>query len=198
MVRQKFREGSGMPAKKAAKRGRPALPADEKKLASIGFRPTPQIRRALEEAARQNGRSVSQEIMSRLEHSLSADSTAEHMLGFPRASLFAMGAFGNAVSEIEKKTGKSWMTDWATRERVKVAFDVVLHVFGAEDSREPIANYLAPGGRERARTDRANKDAGREAAISVITKIIPSYENFLVKTAGDAAAGEDSDGGKRE
>lgn len=58
----------GEPKKK--KPGRPKLPEDERRLASIGFRPTPALRNLLERGAAKNGRSLAQEINSRLEHSL--------------------------------------------------------------------------------------------------------------------------------
>ena len=51
------------------KMGRPTLPKDQRRGASMGFRPTPEIRQRLEAAAQENGRSMSQEIEHRLERS---------------------------------------------------------------------------------------------------------------------------------
>ena len=58
-------------AKKTVRRkmGRPPLPASERRLPSTSFRPTPAIRRRLENAAKANQRSLSQEIQARLEGS---------------------------------------------------------------------------------------------------------------------------------
>lgn len=53
-------------------RGRPPKPEGERKLASLGFRPTPALRKLLDKAAKDNGRSLAQEISSRLERSFYA------------------------------------------------------------------------------------------------------------------------------
>ena len=57
--------------KKPAKRkiGRPRLPPGKKREAPIGFRPTPDMRADLKAAAADKGRSMAQEIQSRLEES---------------------------------------------------------------------------------------------------------------------------------
>ena len=52
-----------------AKLGRPRLPTGKKREVPIGFRPTPDLRKRLQTAAEFSGRSISQEIVSRLEHS---------------------------------------------------------------------------------------------------------------------------------
>ena len=67
---------------KAAKRpkmGRPSLPASERKLPSLAFRPTPDLRRRLEKSAADSGRSMSQEIQSRLERSFPLDRFAREV-----------------------------------------------------------------------------------------------------------------------
>ena len=51
------------------KQGRPTMDPKKRKLASVGFRPTPKLRSQLETAAAEDGRSMSQEIVSRLEAS---------------------------------------------------------------------------------------------------------------------------------
>lgn len=48
-------------------RGRPKLPARDRTLPTMGFRPTPKVRLLLEQASILNGRSMSKEIESRLE-----------------------------------------------------------------------------------------------------------------------------------
>jgi len=72
--------------KKPAKRkiGRPRLPPGKKREDPIGFRPTPDIRKNLKTAAKDNGRSVSQEIQSRLEESFRKTDILEALgLGSP-------------------------------------------------------------------------------------------------------------------
>ena len=59
--------------------GRPPLPPEKRKLQAVGFRPTPEVRRKLEEAAIAAGRIMSQEIQSRLEYSFVADQVHETM-----------------------------------------------------------------------------------------------------------------------
>ncbi len=56
------------------KMGRPPLPASKKRLPSVGFRPTPEIRKKLAKAADSSDRSLSQEIESRLEASFLVES----------------------------------------------------------------------------------------------------------------------------
>ena len=48
------------------KMGRPPLPPEKKRGQTMGFKPTPNIRKLLQEVAEWNGRSVSKEIEFRL------------------------------------------------------------------------------------------------------------------------------------
>ena len=64
-------------------RGRPPLPPGEKKLHSVGFRPTPDLRQHLERACQTAGRSLSQEIQSRLERSFLKTDIEAVGLGHP-------------------------------------------------------------------------------------------------------------------
>ncbi len=58
---------------RAAKMGRPPLPLEKKRGASMGFRPTPTLREKLEGQAAVNQRSVSQEIEYRLQQSFDVE-----------------------------------------------------------------------------------------------------------------------------
>lgn len=53
--------------------GRPPLPEGKKKLSSLVFRPTPDLKAGLENACKENGRSLSQEITYRLDRSFHVD-----------------------------------------------------------------------------------------------------------------------------
>ena len=87
--------------RKPHRMGRPPLPPGEKKLPSVGFRPTPALRVSLEDAAQQHGRSVSKEIESRLERSVQSDEA----LGGPELyALFRL--LGAAANLVEARTGK--------------------------------------------------------------------------------------------
>ena len=61
------------------KRGRPPLPADERKRAPLGFRPTLGTRQALKDAAWASGRSLSEEIEYRLHQSFITDIMKERI-----------------------------------------------------------------------------------------------------------------------
>ncbi len=75
----------------------------------MGFRPTPEVREKIEEAAKANGRSMSQEVEHRLEQSFEGD---EALGGRQFRAMF--GLFGNAAVLIEQQTGKSCFKDWNT------------------------------------------------------------------------------------
>ncbi len=113
---------------KAAKRpkmGRPPLPVSERKLPSMAFRPTPDVRRKLEEAAAESGRSMSQEMQSRLEHSLQDQDAREREMG--GRELLALFRMLGAVAEvIEERTGKKWSEDWDTGLAVQVAWKALI------------------------------------------------------------------------
>ena len=107
------------------KPGRPALPPGERKLASLGFRPTPELRLELERAAQENGRSVSKEIESRLENSfLDEDSRNREFGGKALRALFRM--LGAAAEIAEARTNKSWDKDQETYLTVKYAWEQLI------------------------------------------------------------------------
>ena len=109
--------------------GRPPLPPDEKRLASMGFRPTPEIRARLEAAARTSNRSLSQEIESRLERSFLEESSAKEFFG--GTQVFALARLIAAVvSVVEAGTGKTWRDDRDTHLQVRAAIDKILDSLG--------------------------------------------------------------------
>ena len=59
--------------------GRPRLAPGKRRGASMGFRPTPAIREKLEKTATENGRSMSQEIETRLELSFARDNWTQEL-----------------------------------------------------------------------------------------------------------------------
>ena len=83
----------------------------------MGFRPTPEVRKKLEGAAKANRRSMSQEVETRLEQSFEGD---EALGGRQFRALF--GLFGNAAVLIEQQTGKSCFKDWDTWVAVRGAW----------------------------------------------------------------------------
>ena len=165
------------------KMGRPPLPPGKKRGASMGFRPTPTIRENLEEAARANGRSMSQEVEARLEHSFVGDGFIQHMLGSDLSSMMALRSLANAIASIEGKAGKSWRDDWAAREQVSAAFEVILDAFGPQ---HPVENRLTPQGRLRAeKREHKNQIAGQKAAVSSIRALLPGYVRAIELIEGE-------------
>ena len=81
---------------KKVRRGRPPLPPEEKRLPSMGFRPSLTLRKALEDAISVSGRSLSQEIESRLEQTFLRDEVKFDDFGgkekYALARLFAVSA----------------------------------------------------------------------------------------------------------
>ena len=81
---------------KRTKRGRPRLPANEKKLPSLGFRASLETRKKLEAAVARSGRTLSQEVEFRLEQSFLQDDAKFDDFGgkdkYTLCRLFADGA----------------------------------------------------------------------------------------------------------
>lgn len=90
------------------KRGRPALP-DEQKRQQIGVRTSPALKAALEQAAAENGRSVAQEAEWRLQRTFEEEERAG---GDHTASLLRI--VGAEIEKIETVTGKRWSKDLKT------------------------------------------------------------------------------------
>lgn len=96
-------------AKSQKPKGRPALPENERRLKPMSFRPDPNVRQRIEDAAGASGRSLSQEIEFRLLQTLEA----ERQVGGPELwALFKM--MGAAVELIEQMTGKTWKSNHET------------------------------------------------------------------------------------
>ena len=117
--------------------GRPPLPPGKRRGASMGFRPTPEIREKLEEAANANGRSMSQEVEHRLEQSFEGD---EALGGRQFRAMFSL--FGNAAVLIEQQTGKAHFEDWYTYVAVRNAWQHLIAGFGPSPPAEYHAAFM--------------------------------------------------------
>ncbi len=95
-----------------------------KKASPTGFRPTPRLRSALEKMSKENGRSLSQEIESRLETSFHAE---REYGGAQQQALFR--ALAAVASVIEERTGKRWIEDWWTAVAVSTAWRDLVREF---------------------------------------------------------------------
>ncbi len=110
---------------KKPKMGRPPLAPGKRRGASMGFRPTPEVREKIEEAAKAKGRSMSQEVEHRLEQSFEGEKA---LGGRQFRAMFSL--FGNAAVLIEQQTGKSCFEDWNTWVAVQEAWKRLGVTFG--------------------------------------------------------------------
>ena len=115
-----------MPGKASrSKTGRPLLPPEKRRGASMGFRPTPNIRVRLEEAAAINNRSLSGEIEARLEGSFDREEQFYQALG-GRHNVALVQILGSSVALIETVRGTTWVADRETCEAVLKSVPMVL------------------------------------------------------------------------
>lgn len=94
------------------RRGRPAKAPSERKRGNLTFRVRDDLRAALEEAAAQSDRSLSEEIEYRLELSLGQREALKEEWG-PDAFAIAE-SIAKSLQHIERYTGKRWLKDEAT------------------------------------------------------------------------------------
>ena len=94
----------------AKRRGRPSLPKGEGKRHAIGLRATADLRRKLEEGARQSGRSLSQEAEFRLENSFRDDGRITETFGGDLAFKI-MRALAAVVPVVNSIRGGDWLQD---------------------------------------------------------------------------------------
>ena len=106
------------PAK--SKMGRPPLAPGKRRGASMGFRPKPETRGNLEEAAKANGRSMSQEVEFRLDQSFSEETYLALLCGDPDIAAFVR-EFLDAKRLIEAHLEKSVWEDLETHEAMQAA-----------------------------------------------------------------------------
>lgn len=111
------------------KQGRPALSPGDRKLPSVGFRPTPGLKARLDQAAVANGRSVSKEIESQLELAYARETAwlerAQAELGGAHNYGLAK-TIGVIASFVESATGQSWVDNKVSREHLVAAITVIL------------------------------------------------------------------------
>lgn len=119
--------------------GRPPLPPDKKRGQTVGFKPTPEVRQKLQEAAAANDRSVSKEIETRLERTFGDD---ERFGGI--ATYRLMQIFGLAKQLIEDQTGKRFETDPGTYDEVTEAWVAILEKFRPKGAQKRSYGLLSP------------------------------------------------------
>ena len=97
----------------------------------MGFRPTPEIREWLEEAAKENQVSLSQEIENILERSFQEEKSRYEFCG-GKLNFRMTQIIGMTISLIEEQTGKKWTKDSQTYADVKYAINGLLDQLGAK------------------------------------------------------------------
>jgi TraY domain len=94
----------------AKRRGRPSLPKGEGKRHAIGLRATADLRRKLEEGAKQSGRSLSQEAEFRLENSYRDDDRIAESFGGD-LTFKIMRALAAIVLVMNSLRGEDWLSN---------------------------------------------------------------------------------------
>ena len=109
---------------KKTRMGRPPIPPEKRKRPPMGFRPTPDIRKKIEESAAQSGLSLTQEIERRLERSFWEEGALYAEFGgkeqYELVRRFA--DIANLVSAVE---GKSWVSSWEGYKMAEGAWDML-------------------------------------------------------------------------
>ena len=127
--------------KTATKRrpGRPTLPPGKKRLPSIGFRPTPKLRLQLSDVADSNNRSVSQEILARLEQSFLKEDALLERFG-SRHTYRLVLTISNIIQQAELVSGKTWQKDTPTKQMVGDLLQLFFqHMFSLEPGARNVA-----------------------------------------------------------
>ena len=131
---------------KARKRGRPALPPEEKKRPSMGFRPTAELRKQIEQAAAQSGLSMTQEIERRLERSFTEEANlqwAYEKIIDDEALHRAIMMTNHFIKVSEEETGVPWKQDPELRKEATIFFESQLVIEAAKFSLD--ADKAPPG-----------------------------------------------------
>ena len=124
-------EEQGQPTKR---RGRPPKSAEDRKGGNLTFRVRDGMRERLEASAKARGVSISEDVEKRIERTFDFD----YLLGDNETAL-VLRSIASAVQRFEKTSGKAWVRDSETQERVHEAvskmIDVLLEVRPQIDDR---------------------------------------------------------------
>ncbi len=155
-----------------AKMGRPRLPPEKRKRPSMGFRPTPELRGKLENAAATSGLSLTQEVERRLERSFS-DSDAR-LQGFGSDErLELLRALSLAVDLVEMLMGKDIFTDAETAEvGYKVMTGLLDGIFGARPG-GPLDTVTPTEGQEAIIRDPLARSLDKNIRDAILEGLLP-------------------------
>jgi hypothetical protein len=107
--------------------GRPPIDPEKRKGYAVSFRMRDGHRDALQRRADQAGRSLSEEIEYRITESFRHDALASHFGG--EDTLALVKVLASAIELVERRTGKKWMSDAATRVECSATADTMLKTF---------------------------------------------------------------------
>lgn len=152
--------------KTSKKIGRPTLPVSEKKLATMGFRPTPLLRKNLEKHSLENNRSMGKEIESRLENSFEREKAAKQVRSDQAGGKFneiTSVLLGSVLATVDDKIGGSWTSDSASEKEAVLAVVAILKAL----------KTIAPDPKRKIKSD--IWDVGPHAAA----KVLREYADLL-------------------
>ena len=109
------------PKARPRKRGRPALPPEQRKRNNVTIRLRDKLKSVMQDAGTAQGRSLSEEIEARLEASLLDEEARNRELG-GKELLAIFRLFSAAAEIIEARTEKKWTRDWDTAAAVHTAW----------------------------------------------------------------------------
>ena len=127
--------------------GRPPLPPGKRKRESMGFRPTPELRKKLENAAKESGLSLTQVVERRLDQSFLGDELLGGLFG-EKATYHLMVMLGTIINLVQEQTGKKWAEDPRTYAEVIDAVSVFMEVFRPADAKGLRGAFVTSIGRE--------------------------------------------------
>ena len=128
----------------ARKRGRPAIKPSERKRNNVTIRVRDALKSELQSAAAEFGRSLSEEMETRLERSLLEERAAHEELGGQHVyDMFRL--LGAAARLIEARTGKRSSDDWETWYAVQKAWQKLIPALGPQQPTKKIRRLMKPG-----------------------------------------------------
>ncbi|MDA1323843.1 MAG: hypothetical protein O3C34_03780 [Proteobacteria bacterium] len=151
--------------------GRPPLPPEKRKRSTMGFRPTPAIRKKLEESASATGLSLTQEVERRLDRTFEEDENRKSVTEFVCDSfggkiiyrfLQVIASAGARIEQVRERPVYEDKEGWmALKEAANQLFDE----FIPDDQKQMSSPLLLKAARENAET------LGRQVAELEVSKI---------------------------
>ncbi len=166
-------------------RGRPRLNEAEKRSEPVGVRLTKSLRKQLDEAARAENRTLTQEIERRLQRSFGLDQEKEGRFGSAGTYWF-LRLVARGVANIEHRCSRGepsdderrWMHDRFTFDQVAAMIDAMLTSLrpSGERRKPKVPKELKFGKRDRTKYDYYMDHVGRDEAMLLLTGVRRALE----------------------